>query len=61
MMTFSQPKLEIIKVDNGYVIEWRDESRQKNGFSALPPVPTTGVVICKDKAAALAYVEQFFK
>lgn len=64
MLTFNQRKLEIVQVDNGYVIEWRDESRRDVGAAFSYPqvaTPTNGVVICADKAATLKYVDTFFK
>ncbi len=64
MLTFSQPKLEIVKCDNGYVVEWRDEAARKAARSLgelEDRPPESGVLIFATKKELSAYVAQFFK
>jgi len=62
MMTFTQPKLEIVQCDNGFVIEWADETKrdwnaERNG---LPTSPTRGVKIAKTRKEVADFLNSFF-
>lgn len=63
MMSFAEPKLEIVLCDNGYVVEWRDERRRDlSHYSAgLPETPTYGVKIFTTKKDVVAFLNTFFE
>lgn len=60
MLTFKQPKLEIVQCDNGYVVEWRDESRDKGREFRDDAPPTAGVKIFETKKQVAEYLASFF-
>lgn len=60
MMTFSEPKLEIVRCDNGYVVEWRDERKIENSYSTGYEKPTSGVKIFTTKKQVLDFLSSFF-
>lgn len=62
MMTFSQAKLEIVRCDNGYVVEWH-EVPEANNFSYSinrPTKATNGVKIFTTKKQVLTFLSSFF-
>jgi hypothetical protein len=64
MLTFSQPKLEIVECDNGYVVEWRDETARKaaRSISDLEGLaPESGVKIFSTKTQVAAFIAGFFR
>ena len=53
-------EITIHKVDNGYIIEWEVEDKDKYEYqtlSMLDKPPTEGVEICKTKKEMLKFIE----
>lgn len=57
MMTSREPKLEIIRCDNGYVVEWH----QREYLSRMHKSPPSyGVSIFRTDGEMIAFVTAFF-
>ncbi len=61
MLTFAEPKIEIVKCENGYVVEWRDEKRRDPLVSGWPDVPTSGVKIFATKEGGCHVPQQLLR
>jgi hypothetical protein len=59
MLTWNEPKVEVVHCDNGYVVEWRDERRSGVMYGDGGP-PTHGVKIFSTKKEMLKFLETFF-
>jgi hypothetical protein len=59
MLSWSQAKLDIVKCDNGYVVEWQDERSVKPEDSDAY-LKSRGVKLFTTKKELTAFVSKFF-
>lgn len=59
-MFWNEKQLEVIAVDNGYIVKWSDASMEGQLAPDGRRQPTGGHRIFSDKKDVLAYVNGFF-
>lgn len=56
MNLYTKIGVDVSKTDNGYVLEWKDETKEMHSMSSMAP-KTHGIEVFSDKAKLMKRIE----